>query len=44
MRGQDGSTRVYWSGGSTGAALKEGRETFVEEAKKAARLRLPDRS
>ena len=42
MRGQDGSTRVYWSSGSTGAALKEGRETFVEEAKKAARVRILD--
>ena len=40
MLGQDGSTRVYWSSGSTGAALKEGRETFVEEAKKAARVRI----
>ena len=39
MRGQDGSTKVRWSAGSTGTALKEGRETFVEEAKKAARVR-----
>ena len=42
MRGQDGSTRVYWSGGSTGAALKKGRKIFVEEAKKAARVRSLD--
>ena len=39
MRGQGGSTKVRWSAGSTGTALKEGRETFVEEAKKAARVR-----
>ena len=42
MRGQDGSTRVYWSGGSTGAALKKGRKIFVEEAKKAVRVRSLD--
>ena len=42
MRGQDGSTKVRWSAGSTGTALKEGRETFVEEAKKAARVRSLD--
>ena len=35
MRGNDGSGRVYWSAGSTGAARKQDRETFVKEAQKA---------
>ena len=39
MRGHDGTGRVFWSAGTTGAALKQGRETFVKEAQKAAKLR-----
>ena len=39
MRGHDGTGRVFWSAGTTGTALKQGRETFVKEAQKAAKLR-----
>ena len=31
MRGNDGSGRVYWSAGTTGAARQQDRETFVKE-------------
>ena len=39
MRGNDGSGRVYWSAGSTGAARLQEREVFVKEAQKAVKLR-----
>ena len=39
MRDPSGKSRVYWSSGSTGAAMKQGRETFVKEAQKAAKVR-----
>ena len=39
MRGNDGSGRVYWSAGSTGAARQQDRETFVKEARKAVKVR-----
>ena len=42
MRGQDGRSRVHWSAGTTGTILKQGLETFVKEAKKAARVRSLD--
>ena len=39
MRGNDGSGRVYWSAGTTGAARQQDRETFVKEAQKAVKVR-----
>ena len=34
-----GSTHVYWGTDTTGAAMKQGRETFVKEARKAVKVR-----
>ena len=39
MRGPYGSSKIYWSSDSTGASMKQGRETFVKEARKAAKVR-----
>ena len=39
MRGNDGTGRVFWSAGTTGAARQQDRETFVKEAQKAVKVR-----